>query len=175
MIEIKKASFENIENIIEIINDAKSFLKSQGLDQWQQGYPKESSIRNDIINNNSYILLDNGVIKATAAIIFDNDPNYSTIYNGKWLSSNNYVTIHRIATKADSRNKGYAKEIIEFAKNLIKSKNIESIRVDTHTKNIPMQKFLEKNGFKACGIIYLNNEINEVNKRIAYEYVIKKG
>ncbi len=38
-----------------------------------------------------------------------------------------------------------------------------------------MQKFLEKNGFKACGIIYLNNEINEVNKRIAYEYVIKKG
>ena len=68
-----------------------------------------------------------------------------------------------------------AKEIIEFAKNLIKSKNIESIRVDTHTKNIPMQKFLEKNGFKACGIIYLNNEINEVNKRIAYEYVIKKG
>ncbi len=40
MIEIKKASFENIENIIEIINDAKSFLKSQGLDQWQQGISK---------------------------------------------------------------------------------------------------------------------------------------
>ena len=86
MIEIKKASFENIENIIEITKKTKSFLKSQGLDQWQQGYPNESSIRNDIINNNSYVLLDNGVINATAAIIFDNDPNYSTIYNGKWLS-----------------------------------------------------------------------------------------
>ena len=72
MIEIKKASFENIENIIEIINDAKSFLKSQGLDQWQQGYPNESSIRNDIINNNSYVLLDMLMsLKRSAPINFE--------------------------------------------------------------------------------------------------------
>ena len=33
--------------------------------------------------------------------------------------------------------------------------NAESIRIDTHRDNIPMQKMLNKNGFIYCGIIYL--------------------
>lgn len=170
---IKHSSIENVSDILSIINDAKSFLKNQGLDQWQYGYPNEASIIEDINNNCSYILIDKEEIVATAAIIFKNDPNYDSIYNGNWLSSDKYIVIHRIATKANKRNNGYAKMIIDYAKEKIKEKGINSIRIDTHTKNIPMQKFLEKNGFTLCGIIYLNNEISEKNKRLAYEYIEK--
>lgn len=171
MIKLKKSVTENLKEILSIIKDGQEFLKLQGLDQWQNGYPNEESILIDINNSNSYVLTDNGKIVATAAIIFGIDPNYNKIYQGKWLTNSEYVVIHRIATKKEYRKCGYASKIIELIKEEINNKNIKSIRIDTHEFNIPMQKMLEKNGFKKCGIIYLNNIINETNKRIAYEYV----
>ena len=171
MIKLEQAKKEQIYEILSIIKDGQEFLKSQGLDQWQNGYPNINSISLDINNNNSYVLIYNGKIVATAAIIFGIDPNYNTIFEGKWLSDEKYVVIHRIATKKEYRNCGYASKIIELTKEELLKKGIHSLRIDTHEFNIPMQKMLEKNGFKKCGIIYLNNIINETNKRLAYEYV----
>ena len=36
-----------------------------------------------------------------------------------------------------------------------------------------MKKFLEKNGFSYCGVIYLDREPDVGEKRIAYEKIIK--
>lgn len=171
MVKLKKSVKEDLKEILSIIKDGQEFLKLQGLDQWQNGYPNEESILIDINNSNSFVLTDDDKIVATAAIIFGIDPNYNTIYQGKWLTNNEYVVIHRIATKKEYRKCGYASKIIELLKEEINNKNINSIRIDTHEFNFPMQKMLEKNGFKKCGIIYLNNIINETNKRLAYEYI----
>ena len=40
-----------------------------------------------------------------------------------------------------------------------------NLRIDTHEKNIPMQRCLAKNGFARCGIIYLEDG----DPRIAYQ------
>lgn len=174
MIELRKAKLTEVKSILNIIQDGQSFLKSQGLDQWQNGYPNESSIINDINNGNCYVLIDNDKIVATAAIIYDIDPNYNIIYEGEWLTNFPYMVIHRIATKQEYRNKGYASKIIELTKEEMEIKNIYSLRIDTHEFNFPMQKMLSKNGFIKCGTIYLNGIIDQVNKRFAYEYVATK-
>ena len=59
MIELRKANLNEIKDVLTIIQDGQSFLKSQGLDQWQNGYPNETSITNDINNGNCYVLIDN--------------------------------------------------------------------------------------------------------------------
>ena len=174
MIKLRKAILNELKDVLTIIQDGQSFLKSQGLDQWQNGYPNETSITNDINNGNCYVLIDNEKIVATAAIIYDKDPNYDIIYEGKWITDLPYVVIHRIATKQEYRNKGYASKIIELTKKDMENKNIHSLRIDTHEYNYPMQKMLSKNGFIKCGTIYLNGIIDQVNKRFAYEYVATK-
>lgn len=45
----------------------------------------------------------------------------------------------------------------------------ESVRVDTHSDNIPMQKTLDKSGYTKCGIVYLYDGV----PRLAYEKLIK--
>ena len=71
------------------------------------------------------------------------------------------------------KNKGIATKILEFSeKECIKNK-ILSIKTDTHENNEPMKKFLEKNGFSYCGVIYLDKEPDVGEKRIAYEKIIK--
>ena len=44
-------------------------------------------------------------------------------------------------------------------------KGIKNIKIDTHEDNLIMQKLLEKNSFKYCGVIYLLDG----SKRIAFE------
>ena len=39
---------------MKIIREAQLYFKEQGIDQWQNNYPNEDVIKNDIKNNNSY-------------------------------------------------------------------------------------------------------------------------
>ena len=62
--------------------------------------------------------------------------------------------------------KGTAAECFAFAE-----ARCSNLRIDTHEKNIPMQRCLAKHGFTRCGIIYLEDG----DPRIAYQKVINNG
>ena len=46
--EFRKSRKSDIKEIINIIEEAQSYFKANGIDQWQNGYPNEESIMNDI-------------------------------------------------------------------------------------------------------------------------------
>ena len=163
-----KATLKDIDQIMDVINSGKAFLKSQGLDQWQDGHPNLEMVTNDIKLKNFYIIKKENKVVSCAAIIFGDDPNYSKIYKGSWLTNGRYAVIHRFATLQDYNNQGLATEMINYAKDRIKDG--ESIRIDTHINNIPMQNLLKKNGFILCGMIYLDHIIDSHHLRLAYEY-----
>ena len=180
----RKSTFDDVDRILEIIEKAKIELKKLGLDQWQKGYPDRGVIENDIKLGISYVLEDiekneNGVksqsftkILGTIVLSPKKEIPYSKI-EGKWITNDDYIVIHRLAVNSEIKNKGIATKILEFSeKECIKNK-ILSIKADTHENNEPMKRFLEKNGFSYCGVIYLNKGTDIGEKRIAYEKIIK--
>lgn len=44
------AEKSDLDKIMEIIEEAKDYLKTLGIDQWQNGYPNEEKILSDIEN-----------------------------------------------------------------------------------------------------------------------------
>ena len=48
---LQLSTTSDIQSILQIINDAKTHLKSQKIDQWQNGYPNQTQIEQDIANN----------------------------------------------------------------------------------------------------------------------------
>lgn len=165
MYEFKRAKDENINTIMAIIQRAQAYLKSQGIDQWQNNYPNIETISNDIQNSNGYILLKDNVIVGTVVIIFGPDKTYKSIYNGEWLTNGKYAVLHRMAINSDYHGFGLATEMIKQAEVMCKDNGINSIKVDTHKENIAMQKRLLNSGFIYCGIIYLEDG----NERMAFE------
>ena len=163
--KFRKAVESDIEDIMNIINKAQCYLKELEIDQWQNNYPNYDVIKEDINNNNSYVLLKDNIIIGTVAVIFNGEKTYDTIYNGQWLSDGEYATIHRLAVDSNYRGLGISSIILENIKKMCIENNINSIKVDTHSGNLPMQKFLQKHGFIRCGIIYLEDG----NERIAFE------
>lgn len=165
--KLRKSVNEDINNIMQIIDEAKEALKEQGIDQWQNGYPNADVIRNDILNNDSYVFIKNNEIVATLAVSFDGEKTYDKIYDGDWISNDEFAVIHRIAITSKYKGTGIASEIIKMIEAICLDKDVHSIKVDTHEFNIPMQKLLKKNDFKYCGVIYLEDK----SKRVAFEKI----
>ncbi|CUQ16035.1 GNAT family N-acetyltransferase [Clostridium baratii] len=165
--KLRKSVNEDINNIMQIIDEAKEALKEQGIDQWQNGYPNADVIRNDILNNDSYVFIKNNEIVATLAVSFDGEKTYDKIYDGNWISNDEFAVIHRIAITSKYKGTGIASEIIKMIEAMCLDKDVHSIKVDTHEFNIPMQKLLKKNDFKYCGVIYLEDK----SKRVAFEKI----
>jgi RimJ/RimL family protein N-acetyltransferase len=163
--EFRKAVKTDVDNIINIIKQAQTYFKEQGINQWQNNYPNVETINNDIDNEHSYVLLKDNNIVATSAVSFDGEKTYDSIYEGEWISNNEYAVIHRIAVDNTYKGLGLSSEIIKNVEQLCLSKGVHSIKVDTHEENISMQKLLEKNEFKYCGIIHLEDR----SKRMAFE------
>lgn len=166
----KLAKAEDGNAILSIIQDAQTYLKTQGIDQWQNNYPNIETINRDIQDNNSYILMEDNVIVGTTALIFGIDPTYNVIHKGRWITNGAYAVIHRIAINLDYHGLGLGTEIIKHAESVCRNKDINSIRVDTHKENKVMQTVLIKNGFVYCGIIYLADG----NERMAFEKVLNE-
>ena len=168
MPNIRLAIQKDIKEIMEVIQDAKDLLKASGSLQWNlpDNYPHQETIVNDINNQVLYVYDDNDKILGIIAIL-GHDENYDKI-EGKWLSEEKYLSLHRIAVRNNYHHMKISDKLLAFALEYAKDQNISSIKVDTHEKNLPMQKVLERNGYQYCGIIVLKRTATD-NLRKAYE------
>lgn len=165
--KFRKSKKDDMEDILAIIGQAQDFFKSQGIDQWQNGYPNYNVIKKDIDNDESYVIEEDGRILATSMITFKEQTAYNSIQEGKWLSNGEYATIHRIAVDNNYKGYGLATKMMAYIEQLCLDNNIYSIKVDTHAQNVPMQKLLEKRGFVYCGIVALSD-----GDRVAFEKLL---
>jgi len=157
---IRPATASDLQAAAEIYEMAKAYMRESGnAHQWPGDYPGKIDVEEGIADGTSYVCEDSGEIVAT--FLFKpnaDDPTYRKIYEGKWLDDAPYSVIHRIAVKNHGR--GIADFIFSEC-----FKILPSIKIDTHRDNLPMQRCLEKNGFKYCGIIYLENG----DERLAFQ------
>ena len=158
------AQLDHIHEIVRIIEQARCRMKAQGIDQWQDGYPDEATIRNDKRKKQAHIFYKLLEPAAYAAIVFDKDPYYEKI-DGKWLSDGEpYVTVHRIAVADEFLGLDLARHILKFAERKARSKGVQWFRIDTHHDNIPMRNLIRDFGFTLCGIVQVRD-----GQRLAYE------
>ena len=167
--EFRQAKISDLDQIVEIIELSKKYLKETKVDQWQDGYPAKEDLRRDIESGSSYVLTNKDEIVATTVISLDGESTYNSIFNGEWITNEDYIVMHRVAVHDKYKGKGIFKELIKEAESLALNKGIFSIKIDTHRDNISMQRAVVKNDFKRCGIIYLGDG----SERIAFEKVLK--
>ena len=148
--EIRKTEHSDLPKVMEIFETARNFMKRSGNPtQWNDSYPSEEVIISDIQNGVSYVIIDNDRIVGTFVFIEGEEPTYSDI-DGCWLNDKPYGTIHRIAS--DGSTKGIADECLRFCK-----MNNQNIRIDTHRDNSVMLNWINRSGFKKCGIIHVSD------------------
>lgn len=162
----REAKVSEIPEIWEILQQAILRRKADGSNQWQDGYPNPDNIKQDIENNFAYVLTDGANIVGYTAVITNDEPAYDNI-EGKWLTTGDFIVVHRVAISETHVGKGLSKVILKFVEQFALSKNIHSIRADTNFDNPAMMKVFETLGYVYCGQVYFRG-----SARRAYEKVI---
>lgn len=165
-IKLRPALYSEKAAIWDILAAAIERRKADGSQQWQDGYPNEEVVANDLKENYGYVLETNGKVAGYCALILNNEPAYAAI-DGRWLTNGSYVVIHRIAISPDYIGKGLVQVMLQQIETLVKYDEIPSIRVDTNYDNAPMLHILEKMGYRYCGEVRTRGGL-----RKAYEKVI---
>ncbi len=160
LLKVKNAAADDLEHIMSIYKNAQDFMARSGNPgQWGHTYPDRETIEADIKEGRCRLMYDGTGVHGAFALCEGTDPTYLRIDDGSWLNDEPYVTIHRIA--GDGKAHGIFRCAAGFCKGI--SKNV---RIDTHEKNAPMQRVIEENGFRRCGIIYTR----DLTPRIAYQW-----
>ena len=167
-IVIRQTTKEDLPEVMAVIGMAVRFMKSHGIRQWNDGYPNEGMILEDIRRGESYVCLCDGKIVGTAALSLREETTYRKIYDGEWLTDSDYGVIHRIAVDDTYKGRGIAGRFVDYIEKMCISSGIFSVRVDTHADNGPMQKMLLNRGFYKCGYILLASG----DPRVAFEKIL---
>lgn len=162
----RKATLEDKEIIWKLLKQAIKRRKEDGSNQWQDGYPNEAIVANDIKNEFGYVLLDQDKIIGYSAVIINNEPEYEKII-GKWITYNDFVVVHRIVIAEEYLGKGLSKIILKHIEDFALKNKIKSIKVDTNFDNFAMMKIFESLGYIYCGEVFFRG-----SPRRAYEKVI---
>jgi GNAT superfamily N-acetyltransferase len=162
----RKAIQEEKAAIWSLLQQAIKRRKEDGSNQWQDGYPNEAIVANDIKNALGYVLIDQEKIIGYSAIIINNEPEYEKII-GKWITNNDFVVVHRIVIAEEYLGQGLSKTILKHIEDFALKNKINSIKVDTNFDNFAMMKVFESLGYVYCGEVFFRG-----SPRRAYEKVL---
>lgn len=164
-IEFRKAEISDKDIIWEIIQQSIERRRIDGSTQWQNGYPNEQTVESDIAKNFGFVLTVNDEIAVYVALIFNDEPAYSSI-EGAWLTNGEFVVIHRVAVSEKFAGQGLAKKLFDVIEDYVKSQNVQSIKVDTNYDNVAMLKILESKGYIYCGEVMLNSGMRKAFEKV---------
>lgn len=158
MIKLRNVCENESSIAMEIINTAKKYLKEQGIDQWQTGYPDLRCIKKDIEKGKAFFVIGENEILGYLCIDYEGEPAYNHL-NGEWKTDEKYVVVHRMAFADKARDKGISTVVFKLVEEMSREKGVQSFRIDTDADNLKMRHILEKNGFEYRGTIWFDNSV----------------
>jgi len=171
-IYLRQATIDDLPRIIKIIDSAKKTLRDRGVNQWQNGYPNDEILEQDIQEDISYVLILNGRVVGVAALQQGYDQNYQEMTSGSWSSDSDvtYSVIHRIAIEADHQGEHLSSALIQQLLTMSYHLGYRDVRIDTHPDNLVMQHIIESSGFEEKGTITMDEDLGV---RKAYQILLK--
>lgn len=146
-IVIRRATTLDIPAVMEIVSHTIDGMKQMGNDQWDGSYPKDDRFQTDIGNGALYVATLSDEVIAFITIDDEQAIEYTAM---QWLYKNPIV-MHRLAVHPLAQGTGVARLLETFTQELAIKSGKDSIRLDTHSTNAPMQAFLSSLGYTKIG------------------------
>ncbi|ADL51923.1 GNAT family N-acetyltransferase [Clostridium cellulovorans] len=149
--EFRKGNLAEIQEIMRIIRDSIKNMEQNGIYQWDDIYPNEIVIQEDIQGENLYVCISDNKITGFAVLNNYQDREYESI---SWnTTSDNNLIIHRVCVDPKYQGMGIATKLIQYAEKRGKEEAYDSIRLDSFTKNSIACRLYENNGYEKRGIV----------------------
>lgn len=176
-VTVRQTTPADVEAAERCLMDGKQALAALDIPQWQGEYPNHLDIEDDMALGASFVAVDeDGSVVGVMALSFDGEETYDAI-DGAWLTASTsehpcYAVIHRCAISAAAARRGIMTHMFIEAERIARERGAQSVRIDTHERNIPVQGLVDKRGYTRCGIIKLPYPDEVDPLRVAFEKVL---
>jgi RimJ/RimL family protein N-acetyltransferase len=161
----RKADIDELDPIWEVLQGAIQRRKEDGSNQWQDGYPNPTVIKDDLEKDCGYVLMHGDKIIGYCSILVNDEPAYIEI-NGKWITQGDFVVFHRVAISEKYLGKGLAQEMLKHIESFALNNNIRSIKADTNYDNGAMLKIFDKSGYTYCGEVFFRGTARKAFEKV---------
>lgn len=161
--KVLKAKIEDLPVVLSLFQDAIQYMNNHNIPQWDEYYPNEEVLREDIQNKELYIVKMEETIVSVFVINFNYDEEYS---KGDWkYKGDSFAVLHRLCVNVQFQNQGIGKNTLSIIEKMLKENNIKAVRLDAFSKNPYALRLYENNNYKRVG---------EVNFRKGLFYLYEK-
>ena len=165
---IRKANKTDLENIMLMYKSCVAGMVENGIDQWDETYPNDEIISEDLNVGTYYIAEIDGNVIGGVNIDNNQDDTYLSL---DWEDkSDSFLVVHRLGVKQEFWNKKIGKYMMLFTENLVIEKGLNSIRLDTYSGNPKAMEFYRKLGYSELGTIDLKPDKDKYH---CFEKIIK--
>ena len=143
-------------------------MVENGIDQWDETYPNDEIIIEDLNVGTYYVAEMNETIIGGINIDKNQDDTYLSL---DWKDkSDSFLVVHRLGVKEEFWNKKIGKDLMLFTEKLVIEKGLKSIRLDTYSGNPKAMEFYRRLGYTELGTIDLKPD---KDKYYCFEKIIK--
>jgi len=169
---VRAATSADLPAMLAIIDAGRHALAADQIPQWQGTYPATPDLQADLDADRAWVLIVDGQIAGTAALLTTPDPNYAQIYQGSWAphTDDHYASIHRIAIASGFHGQHLADFFFSNLMTISYQQGFHQLRIDTHRLNQRMQHVITKAGFTYRGIVYMAGDAQD--QRNAYQILL---
>ena len=147
---IRLAQNNDRNRLLDIVIAATHHLDSAGIHQWDDRYPDQATVQNDIDAQSLYVI---EIGEKLAGMITLNDkesPEYQSIH---WQFSGRVRVIHRLTIDPSHQRQGLASRLLEFAESNAKSLGYDTIRLDAFSQNPAALALYEHRAYLKAGTV----------------------
>ncbi|HWP50778.1 MAG TPA: GNAT family N-acetyltransferase [Clostridia bacterium] len=147
--DFRKAVSGEAAEIFNVYRVAISHMQASGIDQWDDAYPTQAVIEQDIVKGEMTI----GTINDTIACAFVlNRDQWEGYENGNWQYPElPFAVLHRLCVNPSCQGKGIGTQTMHYIETLLINEGISVLQLDAFPKNHNAIKLYEKLNYIKVG------------------------
>lgn len=145
----RQATGQDLGEVVSLYKKAIALMNENKIYQWDEIYPNEEVLSEDIMKGELYLLIKNKKIISGVVMNEDQDEAYLP---AQWKHREGKIAvIHRLCVHPEAQGEGNGKRTMQFIEGLILNSGYSSIRLDTFSDNYVARSLYKQLGYSYVG------------------------
>jgi len=149
LLPVSRATEADLPSLLQLTAACIARMRSEGIEQWDEVYPAESHLREDIKAGTLWVLRDGRELIGCMTLDARLDPLWAGI---AWKhAAEPIAAVHRLMIAPSHQGRGHARRLMTFAEAEANRNEFRSIRLDSFLQNPTSTALYEKLGYTKAG------------------------
>ena len=149
---IRRGHSDDLPRLLELLAACVSQMQHGGIDQWDEVYPNEATLRADVTAGSLFVAAAPGHPVAGAFVVDQRqEPEYAAVAWRHIDVGAPVGVVHRLMIHPDLRRRGLGRHLMTFAELTARRMGCGAMRLDAFTGNAPSLRFYRTLGYSDAG------------------------